>query len=172
MRGMRGRGYSPDMLYLQWLVDMMNVVENRNYGMLLRELHRIEFYEVNKYDRDRGQDGLELRKTWANEVAYSGSIDFGPPSFLETLIGIAQRIEFRIFAGPWMDEWDYKKIFWHLVDNLGFMEYDGVLSTDEYQKVCDVSEAFISKNVTCDVFRNIFVFCDKKINVKKDNLWD
>ena len=163
---------SAKMDYLQWLVDMMNVVEDRNYGMLLRELFRIEFYEVNKYDRDRGMDGLVLRTTWADEVGYSGSLDFGPPTLLETLIGIAQRIEFRIFAGPWMDEWDYKKIFWHLIDNLGFLKYDGVLTSDDYDEICDVSEAFLSKNVTCDKFRNIFGFCDKKINVKKDNLWD
>lgn len=158
--------------YLQWLVNTMNVIEDRNYGMLLRELFRIEFYEVNKYDRDRGMDGLELRKTWAEEVGYSGPLDFGPPSLLETIIGIAQRIEFRIFAGPWMDEWDYKKIFWHLIDNLGFLKYDGVLTSDEYDQIRDVSEAFLSKNVTCDVFRNIFIFSDTKVNVKKDNLWD
>ena len=158
--------------YLAWLVNQMNVVEGRNYGMLLRELFRIEFYEVNKYDRDRGADGLLLRRDWAQEVGYSGSLDFGPASLLETLIGIAKRIEFRIFAGPWMDEWDYKKIFWHLIDNLGFLEFDGVLMVEEYDEIRDVSEAFLSKNVTCDKFRNIFKFSSHESDTKKDNLWD
>ena len=72
--------------------------------MRFRELHIIEFYEVNKYARDRGQVGLELRKTCANEVVYPGSINFGPSCYLATLIGIAHQIDFLIVVCPMMFE--------------------------------------------------------------------
>ena len=54
--------------YVTWLVQKMNIVEGKNYGMLLRELYRKEFYAVVKYDEDRGADGVALREVWADEV--------------------------------------------------------------------------------------------------------
>ena len=49
--------------YLTWLVKQMNVVPHKNYGMLLRELYRWEFYSVVPHDEDRGSDGIVLRVT-------------------------------------------------------------------------------------------------------------
>ena len=59
-----------------------------------------------------------------------------------------------------------------MIDNLGFLEFDGVLTVEEYDEIRDVSEAFLSKNVTCDKFRNIFKFSSHESDTKKDNLWD
>lgn len=157
--------------YLTWLVKQMNIVEGKNYGMLLRELYRHEFYSVIKYDEDRGADGIVLRRTWADEFGYGGSLDFGPPRVLETIIGISLRIEDQIFGGPWADEWDYKRVFWDLINNLNLMDFDGVLSSSDYTYIASVLEAFLSKSVTCDVFVNIFHFSEEKRNIRKMNLW-
>lgn len=157
--------------YLTWLVQRMNVVSDRNYGMLLRELYRREFYAIVKYDEDRGSDGIVLRDTWADEVGYKGSISFGPPRVLETLIGISLRIEDQIFGGPWADEWDYKKVFWDLINNLGLLKYDGVLSNSEYEDVGTVLDQFLSKTSHRDTFVNIFTFCVTPKNLRKMNLW-
>ena len=150
----------------------MNVVPDKNYGMLLRELYRFEFYSLVKYDEDRGADGIVLRSTWADEVGYEGDISFGPPSVLETLVGISMRIEDQIFGGPWIDEWDYKRVFWDLINNLGLCVYDGVIGGDEYEGIGTVLEYFLSKSSHCDTFVNIFVFCVTPVNVRKMNLWD
>jgi hypothetical protein len=157
--------------YLTWLVKKMNVVPNKNYGMLLRELYRWEFYSIVPRDEDRGSDGIALRGVWANEIGYDENIDFGPPRVLETFIGIALRIEDKIFGGPWMDEWDYKRIFWDLINNLGLIEYDGVLNSDDYDRVGGVLDAFLSKKGNCDTFPNIFVFQDPPITLRKLNIW-
>lgn len=157
--------------YLTWLVQQMNVVDGKNYGMLLRELYRYEFYSVIKYDEDRGADGVALRRTWANEVGYNGPLDFGPATVLETIIGISLRIEDQIFGGPWADEWDYKKVFWDLINNLNLMDFDGVMNDSDYKYVGTVLEAFLSKSVTSDVFANIFHFSEKNRNIRKTNLW-
>ena len=157
--------------YVTWLVQQMNIVEGKNYGMLLRELYRKEFYAIVKYDEDRGEDGLALRSTWADETGYSGPLSFGPPTVLETIIGISLRIEEQIFGGPWAEEWDYKKIFWDLINNLGLLEYDGVLSSADYDKVVTVLDEFLSKVSHCYTFANIFVFSVTPPNLRKMNLW-
>lgn len=161
--------------YLTWLVKRMNVAPGKNYGMLLRELYRKEFYSVINYDEDRGADGLALRDVWADEcpedVSFEGRHDFGPPRVLETIVGISLRIEDKIFGGPWADTWDYKRIFWDLINNLGLCQYDGVLTGSEYDDVGVVLDAFLSKKRTRDTFENIFVFFDSSINVQKVNLW-
>lgn len=157
--------------YLTWLINRINVVEDRNYGMLLRELYRHEFYAIVKYDEDRGMDGMALRDAWADEVGYTGGTPFGPPTVLETIIGISLRIEDKIFGGPWAEEWDYKRIFWDLINNLGLFEYDGLLTSDEYEDIGTVLEGFLSKTSHCDTFGNIFVFSVTTINLRKTNLW-
>lgn len=157
--------------YLQWLIDRLNVVEDRDYTSLLRELYNYEFYAIVKYDEDRGMDGMALRDVWADEFGYRGNVDFGPPTVLETIIGISLRIEDKIFGGPWAEEWDYKMIFWDLINNLGFLEYDGLLSCEEYETIGTVLEGFLSKTSRCDTFGNIFVFSVTPLNLRKMNLW-
>ena len=157
--------------YLTWLVRQMNVVEGKNYGMLLRELYRHEFYSIVKYDEDRGADGLVLRRDWADEVGYRGPLDFGPPRVLETIIGISLRIEDQIFGGPWADEWEYVKIFWDLINNLELLDFDGVLSNADYENISDVLERFLSKNVTRGHFVTIFKIFAPESNFRKMNLW-
>lgn len=157
--------------YVTWLVQRMNVVEEKNYGMLLRELYRKEFYAIVKYDEDRGADGVALREVWADEVDYRGPLSFGPPRVLETIIGISLRIEDQIFGGPWADKWDHKMIFWDLINNLGLLDYDGVLSNGDYEIVGTVLDQFLSKPSHRDTFANIFTFSVTPGNLRKMNLW-
>jgi len=157
--------------YVTWLIKRLNIIENKNYGMLLRELYRHEFYAVVKYDEDRGADGLALRDTWADEVEYKGSISFGLPRVLETLIGISLRIEDQIFGGPWVNDWDYVRIFWNLIKNLGLLEYDGVMNISDYKEVDAILNEFLSKTSHSDTFANIFVFSVTPKNLRKMNLW-
>ena len=157
--------------YLNWLVQRMNVVPHKNYGMLLRELYRWEFYSLVPHDEDRGADGIVLRETWSDEVEYKGSLAFGPPRVLETIIGISQRAEDRIFGGPWIDDWDYKRIFWDLINNLDLVRFDGVLSSSDYEVIGTVLEGFLTRTSRCDTFSNIFTFCVVPLNLRKMNLW-
>jgi hypothetical protein len=157
--------------YITWLVNKMNIVDGRNYGMLLRELYRQDFYAIIKYDEDRGADGIALRRIWADEVGYEGVLAFGPPRVLETLVGISLRIEDQIFGGPWADEWDYKRIFWDLINNLGLLEYDGVLSSSDYDNIVTILEEFLSKTSHCDTFANIFKFSVTPKDLRKMNIW-
>ena len=163
--------WKPENDYLTWLVNRMNIVEGRDYNLLLRELYNYEFYAIVKYDEDRGMDGVVLRDIWAEETGYRGSVNFRPPTILETIIGISLRIEDKIFGGPWADEWDYKMIFWDLIKNLGLLEYDGELSSRDYEFIGTVLEGFLSKTSHCDTFGNIFIFSVTPRNVRKMNLW-
>lgn len=156
--------------YQNWLVHRMNVVPHKNYGMLLRELYRWEFWSDVPYDEDRGADGIALRGVWADEVGYRGVVNFGPPRILETFVGIALRIEDKIFGGPLADEWDYKRIFWDLINNLGLTDFDEILSASDYEKVGTLLENFLKK-VSRDTFPNIFRFSVTPKNLRKMNIW-
>lgn len=157
--------------YRNWLVASMNVVPEKNYGPLLRELYRREFYSLVQYDEDRASDGTALRATWAEETGYPGDTEFGPCSVLEALIGIAMRVEFQLFGSRWADEWDYKKIFWHLIDNLGLLGFEGDLTPLDYEKIVTVSENFCNRKYRRDGFGNIFCIFEAEKDLRKLNIW-
>lgn len=157
--------------YLNWLIDSVNIIEDHDYSDLLYKLFDIEFYSLVKYDEDRGADGLALRDNWADEVGFKGSLDFGSATVLEVLIGISKRIEFQLFGSHYIDEWDYKKIFWDLIWNLGLEEYSGTLSRYSFDE-CDKK---VSQWLDRQYFRhkkgNIFVIENDPRDMRKLNIW-
>lgn len=158
--------------YRDWLIESVGSFEDKNYAPLLRELYRREFYSLVKYDEDRGSDGIALRGNWAElHNVDSDGLNFGPCKVLEVLIGISQRIEFQLFGSQWAEEWDYKKVFWHLLDNLNLLEYEGILKGSEYETVIHICDAFCARKYKCDGFGNIFRIFDSEKDVRKMNLW-
>ena len=155
--------------YREWLIDQVNTVEDYTY--MLRELYSIEFYSTVSNDEDRGMDGLVLRNEWADSVGYAGSLDFGVANMLEVIIGIARRIEFRLFGTIYVDEWDYVRIFWDLIDNLGLGEMFGTLSRYTFDEIYEIVTLFLSRQYKRHRKGNIFDIQDDTINLRKLNIW-
>ena len=91
-------------IYIDWLVNLVNVMEDRDYSDLLYTLSEIAFYPLVNYDEDRADDGIALRELWAIETGIQSDLDFGGASVLEVLIGIAKRIEFQLFESHYIDK--------------------------------------------------------------------
>lgn len=156
--------------YREWLINKVNTVED--YTFLLRELFSIDFYYIVKYDEDRGADGLALRDGWAESINYKGSLeDFGVANVLEVLIGIAIRIEFQLFGTKYAYDWDYVRIFWDLIDNLGLGNMHGTLSRYDFDEIHEIVTLFLKR----DYFRhkkcNIFKIDDYGKDHRKLNIW-
>lgn len=158
-------------LYSEWLVNQVNVIEDRDYTDLLYELYNIEFYSLVKYDEDRGADGLMLREYWADSIGFKGSLDFRNATVLEVLIGIAKRIEFQLFGSQYIDEWDYKKIFWDLIWNLGLEECSGTLSDYDYDKIDEIVTLFLERKYFRHKKCNIFDIENDPRDMRKLNIW-
>ena len=156
--------------YKDWLVGQVNTVED--YRDLLYELYSIEFYSLIKYDEDRGMDGMALREEWASKFGYEGSLDFGGPNVLEVLIGIAKRIEFQIYGPTYMYEWDYVRVFWDLIDNLGLGHLFGDLFCDSFDEIHSKVTHFLERDYIRHRNGNIFDFNEWPKHIRKLNIWD
>ena len=98
-----------DSLYFQWLCDFVNVNKgNKSYYILLKTLHKREFYGFIPNDSNRINDGKKLREIFVSEYGiddrreYDICIDAlsGPCSVLEMMVALAKRIEDDILFDP------------------------------------------------------------------------
>ena len=158
-------------VYGDWLVDLVNIIDDRNYNDLLYKLFDIEFYSLVKYDEDRGADGIALRDEWAHDIGFEGSLDFGNATVLEVLIAISKRIEFQLFGSHYIDEWDYKKIFWNLIWNLGLEEYDGTLSCYTLEEIDLKVSQWLERMYFRHKKGNIFIIENDHRDMRKLSIW-
>lgn len=121
---MNGEGTLDD-LYLEWLYqNFIGRVTNKNpgssYWMLARQLYRKQYTWTIRNDRNRGEDGKQLRHEFINacdiqdvEVNWLSL----PCSVLEMLIGLACRASFTADGAP--GDW-----LWKFLRNLGIHSYN------------------------------------------------
>lgn len=115
---------------------LSNLVGDHEHNMLLRELHRIEFYSIVPNDDNRGEDGRRLREIFLDgsmeppsnnyqrryQESHTGSsslqndLPLGPCTVLEMLIGVAIRMEFNLEGCPF--EKTAAECFWIIINNL------------------------------------------------------
>lgn len=117
-------------LYFNWLCVLVHADDylGKEWYILSKTLHDIEFYWTIPNDDNRANDGVKLREVWLstlkNEAEDLGvgvyiPLDAlnGPCTMLEMMVGLASRIESDIMQNDdegnrtWM--W-----FWHMVTNL------------------------------------------------------
>jgi hypothetical protein len=123
--------------YFDFLCNIVG--KAREYSLLLGDLHGMEFYSLIPNDDNRGEDGLQLRRQFLDEVGPTGapSVPQGPCTVLEMMVGLSFRLEFETAQSRWEktpSEW-----FWILIDNLGLTECTNLC----YKSVtlfCDVFE--------------------------------
>lgn len=92
--------------YFHELCDLVLAKDSDvSYEMLMRILFEREFRWSNDMDANRARDGLDVRAVYLDH-------DHSPCSWLEMLIGLAQRMSF--IQGGEVSYW-----FWELIQNLG-----------------------------------------------------
>lgn len=114
-------------LYFNWL--RAKVVDptwpQYMYLDLLKILYRTEFVWTIIGDKNREEDGLELRIYFLNETRLEQDPDWQhePCSILEVLIAFANRASFQTDIPT--SEW-----FWHFLRNLGLEQYRTISDED------------------------------------------
>lgn len=103
---------------------LSNIVDGDDYSLLLKHLHRIEFYSLVPNDDNRGEDGVKLREIFVDEGGPnmdSSSLReverMGPCTVLEMMIALSIRMEGELHGNPRSKS--AKECFWQLLENLG-----------------------------------------------------
>jgi len=111
--------------YFNWLCAKVISPYSNNYVDLMIVLHRTEFVWFIKGDRNRKEDGLELRDYFLNESGLEKDPAWfnEPCSILEVLIAFAQRASFQT-DNP------VKAWFWIFMDNLRLNDYRQISNLD------------------------------------------
>lgn len=112
--------------YFNWLCAKVILPYTNNYYDLMRILYNTEFVWVVAGDRNRKEDGLELRQYFLNETSSDKNPDWFNDlcSVLEVLIAFAQRASFQTDTPVY--DW-----FWIFMENLNLNEYRRVSKLDE-----------------------------------------
>lgn len=104
--------------YFEWLYDMvcgMNGSEVTSFRRLLARLHSTQFVYILPRDRNRAEDGVNLRRRFS---AIDAHLLDGPCSVLEMMVALAIRCEETIMdstaTGNRTEQW-----FWNMIGNLG-----------------------------------------------------
>lgn len=120
--------------------------EEVSFRRLLTQLHGIEFRWILPMDRNRAEDGLNLRYQFTYEVGYESYMaDYieGPCSVLEMMVALAINTEESIMDNPRFGD-RTGQWFWGMVVSLGL----GGMNDRRYDErlVDDVIDDFLRRN--------------------------
>ena len=159
--------------YFNWLCDIVNV-STVSYDKLLRLLHRTKFRWINIRDKNRAEDGTDLRFRFRksidglsrNEVL--NWHDKEPCSVLEMMIALAIRAEEQIMDDPQVGnrttQW-----FWGMVSSLGLTGMsDNMFDLIE---VKDIIERFLNREYSPDGKGGLFTIRDCEYDLRDVEIW-
>lgn len=149
--------------YLDYLAPQVGAEPNgEEYWDLLRLMQAKEFVWFVPNDDNRLVDGLDVRAEWLDMVELS--IDLGPCSFLEVLVGLSRRLEF--LAGESAAGWA-----WQLITNLGLDRMSDPLSRYKISRVDDILDVVIFRNYNADGTGGFFPLAYPQVDQRKVELW-
>lgn len=157
--------------YFEWLYDLMccnRFSKDISYRKLFTQLHNIEFVYFIRKDRNRAEDGMDLRYRFAYEYSINPKYLNGPCSVLEMMVGLAIRCEETIMdddrLGDRTGQW-----FWGMITNLdlGSM-YD---SNYDNQYVDEVINRFIHRKYLPNGRGGLFTVRNCNEDLRKLEIW-
>lgn len=154
-------------MYFNWLCAKVLSQQpyNPNYRVLLETLHKTEFVWNVIGDKNRADDGLELRIDFLRETHFQRDRDWyeAPCSVLEMLIAFAQRVSFQTDM-PAVD-W-----FWRFLANLGLDEYRRV-SEDDVVDIQEVIDAFVWRRYRRNGEGGLFPIRHTRCDQREVEIW-
>lgn len=159
--------------YFEWLVDIVchdRFAEGVSYRKLLMHLHRREFTYIMPQDKNRAEDGINLRRRFFLSSGLDDESEYldGTCSVFEMMIALAIRCEETIMDDPRFGDrtghW-----FWSMVVNLGL----GGMRDDNYdRKVVDESiNILLTRSYEPDGEGGLFKIRNCKHDLRKAEIW-
>lgn len=147
--------------YFNWLCAKVLDPHINNYYDLMRILHSTEFVWSSLGDKNRKEDGLELRDYFLNESGWEKEpLWFNEPcSVLEVLIAFAQRVSFQTDIP--VRDW-----FHIFLNNLRLDEYRQV-SRDDIPIIEEILHVFIWRTYDSHGYGSLFPL-DNPVDDQRD----
>lgn len=151
--------------YFNWLCAKVTSPYMTNHVDLLQILHRTEFVWFIPGDRNRKEDGLELREYFLNETGYEKDNSWFNElcSLLEVLIAFAQRAAFQI-------DFSVSKWFWKFMENLNLNEFRQVSNRD-LQVIDEILHAFIWRMYDSNGYGGLFPLDEPDEDQRQVEIW-
>lgn len=157
-----------DKEYFKWLSDLVckkRYAKNISYKKLLMRLYDTEFRYTIRRDRNRAEDGKDLRYRFDHDADLYLA---GPCSVLEMMVALAVRCEETIMDDPAIGD-RTSQWFWGMVTNLGL----GSMTDDRYDEryVDEVIERFLDRDYEPDGRGGLFRVrnCDR--DLRQVEIW-
>ena len=119
--------------YFSYLRDLVENEQHKHYMILLSLLHKKQFYSIVKYDENRAEDARLVAEKFVDQLTFGDGVDIGmdwllqhgAPSFLEVVVGVAERLTALRYDGDNDDRntMDIRPAFWELLGNLRLTDY-------------------------------------------------
>lgn len=159
--------------YFKWLFDLVcgkRYSKQVSYKKLLTYLHDTEFIYIIERDRNRAEDGIDLRYRFAYECFDDPNVKTyltGPCSVLEMMVALAIRCEDNMDdprVGDRTGQW-----FWGMIVNLGL----GSMTDNHFDKhrVRDVLQRFLEREYEPDGRGGLFTIKNCKYDLRDIEIW-
>lgn len=157
-----------DNAYFNWLRAKVLAHDTPPYMYLdvLRILYRTEFVWLLIGDKNREDDGLELRTHFLNAVGANPTAHWleSPCSVLEVLIAFAERASFDT-------DMPVKDWFWIFLANLGLDGYTGAIGPSDEVVIGRILETFIFRMYDHSGYGGLFPLREPRENQKDLEIW-
>ena len=157
--------------YGDWLLDLVGF-KNRNYDLLMAELHNFAFESYVIFDDNRARDGLALRDdfVYGEDIyeSYLYELREHPCGVLEVLVALAIRIETEYIGDP--KEEHPELIFWEMIQNLGLSRYSN--RRFNAGAIYDILDTWIERRFSSNGEGSIFPLKMTKRDQRKIQIWD
>lgn len=163
--------------YFEWLFNLVcgeEYSKQFSYRKLLTRLHKTEFRYSIERDRNRAEDGIDMRDRfiWVNgyDDSYYEIMDIldGPCSVLEMMIALAIRCEENIMDDPNVGD-RTTQWFWGMVINLGL----GSMIDSRFNKsfVDETIRTFLDRNYAPNGNGGLFTIRDCDRDLRTVEIW-
>lgn len=151
--------------YFNWLCAKVLSPHINMYYDLMRILHSTEFVWSILGDRNRQEDGVELRQYFLNASEYEKDLNWftEPCSLLEVFISFAQRASFQTDTP--VQDW-----FWIFMTNLCLDEYRQVSNSD-LPVIEDILYSFIWRTYKPNGYGGLFPLDTTNEDQREVEIW-
>ena len=160
--------------YFEWLVDLVcrdRFSKQISFRELLAHLHDTEFIYVNRMDRNRAQDGIDLRYRFAYDKNYSDRVVDDLPeecSVLEMMVALSLRCEEYIMSDPGIGD-RTSQWFWEMIASLGLGSFYG--NRYDAEAVEHIVRRFLNRDYDPDGCGGLFSVRNCEVDMRDIEIW-